>query len=177
MWYIYRFFNFDKFYFTRIGKKHWIGIQQANVVTPLLLVATLPVLQIAKFLCVLVGHSGYSPKYLKRVYDHKFQRLGQCTDLAIKLFKKKKKKKRYNHPVLSFETAILSQISPQYMRFQRTEYFNIFIAFNKPLNSIVKSQCLQNILNRRNIKFQPILIIFLEMGRVITVVTIIFRTL
>lgn len=74
----------------------WIPYKELNWyptserrVTPLLLVAMLPVLQIAKFLCVPVGHSGYSPNYLNRVYDHKFQRLGQCTDLAIKLFKKK----------------------------------------------------------------------------------------
>lgn len=93
------------FCFTWIRTKNRIGTQPASVVTPLLLVATLPVLQIAKFLCVPVGHSGYSPKYLKRVYDRKSQRLSQCTDLAIKLSQKT------GIAVLSSETAILSEIS------------------------------------------------------------------
>lgn len=97
----------------------WIPYKELNWyptskrrVTPLLLVAMLPVLQIAKFLCVPVGHSGYSPNYLNRVYNRKFQRLGQCTDLAIKLFKKKKKK-RWNGRyclLLSFKTAIPGEI-------------------------------------------------------------------
>lgn len=114
----------------------WIPYKELNWyptserrVTPLLLVAMLPVLQIAKFLCVPVGHSGYSPNYLNRVYDRKFQRLGQCTDLAIKLFKKKKGER---------EDTIFSFLLK--LRFQVKFYHNtseILVCRNQPLNSML----------------------------------------